>query len=83
MFHDLLQELELTPFAMLTGSRGIHIVVPIKRQYPFDQVRTLAHDIGVLFAEQNPRMFTMEMRKEKRGTKIFVDTLRNAFSKTA
>lgn len=82
MFHDFLQDLELTSFAMLTGSRGIHVVVPIKRQYSFEKVRSLAHEIGVHFAQKNPRMFTMEMRKEQRGSKIFVDTLRNAFGQT-
>ena len=82
MFHDFLQDLGLTPFAMLTGSRGIHVVVPIKRQHTFDWVRSLAHDIGTLFTKQNPHMFTMEIRKEKRGSRIFIDTLRNAFGQT-
>jgi bifunctional non-homologous end joining protein LigD len=82
MFHDFLQELELTSFAMLTGSRGIHVVVPLKRQHPFDWVRALAHEIGTHFSQKNPHMFTMEIRKEKRGERIFVDTLRNAFGQT-
>lgn len=82
MFKDFLEQLELNAYAMLTGSRGIHVVVPIKRQHPFDWVRSLAHDIGMRFALQNPKMFTMEMRKEKRGSKIFIDTLRNAFGQT-
>lgn len=82
MFHDFLQRLGLNPFAMLTGSRGIHVVVPIKRQYPFARVRSLAHDIGSLVAQKNPDLFTTEIRKEKRGSRIFIDTLRNAFGQT-
>lgn len=82
MFHDFLSELGLEPFAMTTGSRGIHVVVPLLRQHPFDWVRSCAQDIGTVFVNRHPRMFTMEIRKEKRETCIFIDTLRNAFGQT-
>ena len=82
MFKELLDSIGLESFPMTTGSRGIHVVVPTKRQHPFDWVRSYAHDIGSLFVHRYPDMFTMEMRKEKRGKRIFIDTLRNAFGQT-
>lgn len=82
MFHDFLSELDLESFAMTTGSKGLHVVVPIKRQHPFDWVRSCAQSIGSLFVKRYPKMFTMEIRKEKRGPRIFIDTLRNAFGQT-
>ena len=82
MFHDFLSELGLKPYAMTTGSRGIHVVVPILRQHPFDWVRSCAQDIGSVFVKRYPQMFTMEIRKKKRGKRIFIDTLRNAFGQT-
>jgi bifunctional non-homologous end joining protein LigD len=82
LFHDFLSELGLASFAMTTGSRGIHVVVPLKRQHSFEQVRSCAQQIGMLFVQKYPRMFTMEIHKEKRANRIFIDTLRNAFGQT-
>lgn len=82
LFHDFLSDLELPSYAMTTGSRGIHVVVPLKRQHPFDWVRSCSQAIGSLFVTMYPKMFTMQIRKEKRGRLIFIDTLRNAFGQT-
>lgn len=80
---ELLEDLGLPTFLMTTGSRGVHVVVPIKRLYLFDEVREFAGKVGRLLVEQNPKTLTMEMRKAKRGKRIFVDTLRNAWGATA
>lgn len=82
IFHDFLEDIGLGSFVMTTGSRGVHIVVPIIRRYTFDETKSFAQDIGSLFVIQHPEMFTMEIRKEKRGKCIFIDTLRNAFGQT-
>ena len=78
----LLESLGLVPFVMTTGSRGLHVLTPIKPQENFDTVREFAHDIAQLMVNQNSETLTLEMRKEKRGTKIFVDYLRNGFGAT-
>ena len=46
----ILDECELPTFCMLTGSRGAHIVVPLKRLHTFEEIRTFAHDIAKLLA---------------------------------
>lgn len=79
----LLESLGLPVFAMLTGSRGIHLVVPIKRIWDFDMVRAFALRVGEQFVESDKENLTLEIRKEKRGKKIFVDILRNAWCATA
>lgn len=78
----ILEYLGLTPFVMTTGSRGLHVVIPIKPEQTFDTVHKFAHEIAQLMVDQNPETLTLEMRKEKRGTKIFVDYLRNGFGAT-
>lgn len=78
----LLTHLGLVPFVMTTGSRGLHVLVPIKPQENFDAVREFARDVAQLMVEQFPETLTLEMRKEKRGDKIFVDYLRNGFAAT-
>jgi bifunctional non-homologous end joining protein LigD len=78
----LLEALELPPFVMTTGSRGVHVVVPLKRVHSFDLVRTFAHDIGLHLATLYPKKITAEMRITNRGNCIFIDSLRNAFAQT-
>ena len=79
----LLEFLGFTPFLMTTGSRGLHIVVPIKRNYLFDDIREFAQEIARYLIEQHPTKLTLKLKKSARGKRIFVDTLRNAWSATS
>jgi bifunctional non-homologous end joining protein LigD len=83
LLKDKLDSMGLISYAMLTGSRGIHVIVPIKRKYDFDYVRNFAQDIARDLVNKNKNLFTLEMRKEKRGKKVFIDTLRNAYAQTS
>jgi bifunctional non-homologous end joining protein LigD len=68
---------------MLTGSRGAHMVIPLKPIHTFDEVRDFAHEIAQLLAHQFPKELTVELHKSKRGKRIFIDWLRNGFGATA
>ena len=80
---EILDALELPSFFMLTGSRGAHVVIPLKRIHTFDAVKECAHTIAQHLAEKYPKLCTVEMRKEKRGSRIFVDWLRNDAGSTS
>jgi len=75
-------ELGLTSFIMTTGSRGVHVVVPLDRKSDFDFVKDFSRDVAQLLAAQHPQTLTVELRKAKRGKRIFIDYLRNAFAQT-
>ncbi len=79
---ELLEKCDLTPFVMTTGSRGFHVVVSLKKIHTFDYTRTFVQDLSRLLVHRYPHKLTLEMRKDKRGKRIFVDTLRNAFGQT-
>ena len=79
----LLREAGCEPFAMTTGSRGIHVVVPIRRRYGFDAVRDAALAVADALAEQHPDELTTAFRKEKRGGRLFLDVNRNGRAQTA
>lgn len=79
---EVLDHLELPSFYMLTGSRGAHIVIPLKRIHTFDTTRSFAYDIAQLLAYQFPTLITIDMHKSKRGKRIFLDWLRNGFGAT-
>jgi len=76
------QELGLVAYVATTGSTGYHIYVPIKRDMKFDDVKEFAHAVVTELAERHPDELTVEHRKNKRGTRIFLDTLRNSYAHT-
>jgi bifunctional non-homologous end joining protein LigD len=81
---DILEhELGLTSFVMTTGSRGLHIWVPLKRRYDFEYVHKFARDVAHVMVMRDPAHITLELTKKKREDKIFVDFLRNSYSATA
>ena len=67
---------------MTTGSRGVHIVMPLKRVHTFEFVKKFAHDLAELMVHLYPKKLTLQMSKAKRGRRIFVDYLRNGFGAT-
>jgi bifunctional non-homologous end joining protein LigD len=76
-----LRELGLVPFAMTTGSRGIHVVAPLRRDNDANTVRERAGEIAEEFAESHDTL-TTAWRKEKRDGRILVDTARNTYAQT-
>jgi bifunctional non-homologous end joining protein LigD len=80
---DLLSELGFTPFAQVTGSKGIHVWTPLRRRARHDEVRAFAGDVGRVLAARHPDELTTEWRKEKRDGRILVDTARNTYAQTA
>jgi bifunctional non-homologous end joining protein LigD len=80
---EILRDLGLEPFAMTTGSRGLHVVTPIRRGPDYDDVHAASRRVADLLAEQDPRRLTTAVRKAKRGDRIFVDVGRNAYAQHA
>ena len=78
----MLRDLGLEPFAKVTGSRGIHIVAPLKRTRTADEVRERAGEIAERIAAERPDTLTTFWRKEKREGRILVDVARNTYGQT-
>ncbi|MEA2312775.1 MAG: bifunctional non-ous end joining protein LigD, partial [Solirubrobacteraceae bacterium] len=70
------------PFAMTTGSKGVHVVAPLRRTRDSEWVREAARQLGAEVAEAHPDTLTTEWRKAKRGGRILVDTARNTYGQT-
>ena len=80
---EILHDLGLAPHAMTSGSRGLHVTVPLRRTRTFEEVRAFADAIGDLMVEQDPKRLTRQWSKAKRGDRIYVDTGRNAYAQHA
>jgi len=79
----LLDDLDLPAYLMTTGSRGLHVVVPIRVEEPFDDVRDVARRIADAAADRHPDRLTTRVRKDQRKGRLFVDILRNAYAQHA
>ena len=80
---DLLREKGLTPYAMTSGSRGIHVVAPLRRRWESDVVRAAAGALAEEVARRLPDQLTTSWRKEGRGGRVLVDAARNTYAQTA
>lgn len=80
---ELLDEVGLVPFVKTTGSRGLHVVVPLRGETDFETVRGFARRVAQAVAAREPDRFTLEQRKAERGGRVFLDVLRDAYGQTA
>jgi bifunctional non-homologous end joining protein LigD len=80
---SLLRDLGFAPFAMTTGSRGLHVVVALRRTASYDEVHEFARDVAAVFAAAAPAKLTVEVRRNRRGDRLFVDVGRNAYGQHA
>ncbi len=80
---DRLRDLGLSPYAMTTGSRGVHVVCPLRRGLGFPDVHGFARQLAEQMVADDPRHLTLEWRKADRGTRIYVDVNRIAYAQHA
>jgi bifunctional non-homologous end joining protein LigD len=77
---ERLRDAGLNTYAMTTGSRGIHVVCPLRRGAGFTEVHRFAKAMALQMVEDNPRRLTLEYLKANREDKIYVDVNRNAYA---
>jgi len=83
LLHEALDALDMPAYAKTTGSRGIHVYVPIVRGPTQDQVWGFTKQIAQTLAAERPKVLTAEYRKAKRPTgRVLVDYNQNAWGRT-
>ncbi|MES2537974.1 MAG: DNA ligase D [Pseudomonadota bacterium] len=83
LIRGLLDEIGLASFVKTTGGKGLHVVVPIKPEKSWAEIKAFSRAIAEHLEKMLPDRFTASMSKAKRGGRIFVDYLRNALEATA
>ncbi len=78
-----LGDLGLVSFAMLSGGKGVHVVVPLTPDAEWPAVKDFASRFSQALAQAEPDRFTATMSKAKRKGRIFIDWLRNQRGSTA
>ena len=80
---DRLKTLGLQSWAMVTGGKGIHVVVPLARRNGWDEVKSFARGFARQLAAEEPDRFIAKASKANRTGRIFIDWLRNDRGSTA
>ncbi|EKU49163.1 MULTISPECIES: non-homologous end-joining DNA ligase [Brevibacterium] len=83
MVGQLCAELGLTAFVKTTGSRGYHVMIPLRPDHDFDVVRDFAHRFAEVLVARDRDLLTTAARKAKRGDRVYLDVARNAYAQTA
>ncbi len=81
--HDRLAEIGLVTFPMLTGGKGIHVVVPLTPGHDWEVHKDFARRFAEALSTAQPDRFVATMSKAKRKGRIFIDWLRNQRGSTA
>jgi bifunctional non-homologous end joining protein LigD len=79
---DELDQLDLKSFPKTSGSRGLHVFVPLQVGPEYDEVLAFAKQICERLATERPKELTVEQRIEARGQRVYLDAFRNTFGGT-
>ncbi|MFX0543258.1 DNA ligase D [Roseovarius sp. S4756] len=80
---DALDALGLKSGALVTGGKGVHVWLPLRRTRGWDTVKLFAKTVAHVMAAQQPNNYTATMSKARRKGRIFIDWLRNERGATA
>jgi bifunctional non-homologous end joining protein LigD len=82
LLKEIFEDIGLAPFVKTTGSKGLHVAVPIRRGTHYGEVREFSRALAGVLAARDDRL-TIEVRKDKRRGRVFIDVGRNAYGQTA
>lgn len=74
---------KLKSFVKTTGGKGLHVVIPIKPEYKWPDVKKFTETFVTFMATEHPEKYVKKMQKSLRNGKIFLDYLRNERGATA
>lgn len=80
---DILEALRLASFAMMTGGKGVHVVVPVVPQRSWPEIKRFCAAIATKMEQADPNRFVASMSKARRKGRIFIDHFRNERGATA
>jgi bifunctional non-homologous end joining protein LigD len=78
----ILDEQRLVSYPKTSGSRGLHVFLPLKTGHSQDEATAFAIRIGEELARREPELVTMARTKTARGARVYADPFRNAYLQT-
>lgn len=82
LLRDVLGDLGLVPYVKSSGSRGLHVTVPLDRSATMGEARAFAEAVAADLAGRRPDRLTTAFHKADRGGRLFLDVMRMGRSQT-
>lgn len=79
---EYLEEQGYATFVKTSGSKGLHLFIPILPNTHADEVKAKSKSLASSFVKENPSIATLHLPKKKRTNKILIDIYRNALYST-
>ena len=80
---EFLEGLGLTTYVKTSGGKGLHVVVPLRPKLDWKKAHAGTGEIAARIAKAAPETFVVNMAKDKRTRRIFIDFHRNYRGATA
>ncbi len=80
---DKLEAIGLSSFCRTSGGKGLHVVVPLIPEQPWDPVRAFCRSFAETLSEANPEKYLAHVKIADRRGRILIDWLRNGLGSTA
>lgn len=80
---DILGAIGLQSWPLVSGGKGVHVVVPLVPEADWDAVKSFCQNFAELLARTEPQRFVANMSKARRKGRMFLDYLRNGQGSTA
>jgi bifunctional non-homologous end joining protein LigD len=81
LLKEKLDKVKLKSYVKTSGKKGLHVLIPIQREYTFRETRAFVHEIGRQLAKENT-IVVSEFSETKKPGKVFVDYLQNSHGRT-
>jgi bifunctional non-homologous end joining protein LigD len=81
LIKEKLDGLGLKAYVKTSGKKGLHVLVPVVREYTFKQTRSFVHTIGIQLMKEN-RKVVSEFKDTKKPDSVFVDYTQNSHGRT-
>ena len=79
---EILAAINLNAYPKSSGKSGLHIYVPVEREYTYDQIRSAGFTIGQQVFDRLGKKVTLEYSTRKRPDAVFIDVNQNIRGKT-
>lgn len=75
--HEFLEEIKIPHYCKTSGATGLHIYIPLKAEYPFEQTEAFAELLANIVQDRMPDIISLERSPKKRVGKVYFDYLQN------
>lgn len=79
---DICTEIGIATFCKTSGATGLHVYIPLKKRYTYDEIKLFGELLATAVQQQLPDTTSIERTVSKRSDKIYIDFLQNRKGQT-